>query len=934
MNFIDRDTKEDKTQTATTNLSATQKFPSSCQDAEISESIAFGVLYSIMSAADANIFDGLPFQHGAAIEELGREYQTVVERLTNFDPVLTAAKFGALLAWPELQANCVRLEALVHLAMTYCGGQEAPDDQLVTASFDHLSHGYCGRMEDPSEDVFAALVNTSAGNFRIFEGISEGAGFFLQRFLNIVETMPRRGQFARLRNAVESLLKLSEAIATRAGVSENILGQETPSAAFPMERANRLETASDLVRFTDDELAEFGIIPDSLSEFAFSLEISPKLRTQVIGNTDLERRPIGVRDGCYFLLLPTAVSIAIRRLIIETVTSVGVTGLFELALAEEYGMLLYRSRFLGTRLPEPPPFEKMGGGRIASYVGEIDPGRFIHAIFFMDGLDGFLENGFNGMNADPDSLAETVRSLVTRVASDINERTGLIEGLLLVVFCGYGRTFALSLERDLIPISWQLEFIAIHDLNTLNWLDDFNALSILRLQGAQEALSRQHVLLFNVNGLINLVAWARKLNGHLVPHGQIPDNFGVGDSPDVVVVDQNALRHIRHEALIKWDPRRVVDASGRWVKVLKARASPFGDDRDLPLYASEEDVFQGKLRAVFTAPARPWWIEIVAPESATKDSIYQHWMMLVVWLGRSAPILDGVFQLLPGFPVSIRASFEEIVGPTTNRNNSAVGFSELRSLLTISADAATNRIDIDVGRGFHEGFFQPENVGERVLVEALVMGAAMLAGERNDSQKINELVQRICPNPRVRHIHRFEARSFRDYAKDIPKEPTIIDQLDDATFKIGLGWKVRSRDSGADIKGITECTLYLNDIVRVVLDELCGLLRQLDRRMALDSVIRNYEAAAHDRDVWKRTTQAMLALGDDSESAMRTIVEHQSRLNTCFTSSRILIEATICECPLNGGRTPGRLDLSMAMALAMNGVSLWRMVRCNLLGSH
>ena len=48
-------------------------------------------------------------------------------------------------------------------------------------------------MEDPSEDVFVTLVNTPRGNYRIFEGISEGAGFYLQRVLNVIEKMPKRG---------------------------------------------------------------------------------------------------------------------------------------------------------------------------------------------------------------------------------------------------------------------------------------------------------------------------------------------------------------------------------------------------------------------------------------------------------------------------------------------------------------------------------------------------------------------------------------------------------------------------------------------------------------------------------------------------------------------------------------------------------------------
>ena len=869
-----------------------------------------------MSSNDRADFEGLPLFGEVSIEELAREYPQVVESFRNLDPVLAAAKFGALLVWPELQANCIRLEALGHLAMAYCTGQDAPSGQLVRESFDHLDQGYCGRMEDPAEDVFAVLVNTSKGNSRLFQGIRESPGFFLQRFLNVVETMPPHGQFRHIRESVDGLLKLSDAIAARASVNENTLGSEMPLAAFPAGLVDRLASASDLVRFTADEIALLGISTGSLSEFLFRLEDAPQLRNQIMGNSDLERRPIGFQNGCYFLLLPTAVSTAISRLIIEKVSSLGLAEQFESVLAAEYGMLFYRSAFLGKRLREPPLFEKITGGGIASVMAEVDPGRFLHAVFFVDGLDGFSRDGFGGMNVAPEALSAVVSSLLTRAALEAKQQAGFLDGLTLVVCCGYGRNFVLPLEDEL-PEAWRLQFVGAQDLNTLNWLHGFDALSIWRLLDARKAVEKRGVVLLNLNGLINLVAWARELDGHLIPHGQLPDEFGESGSNNVVVVHQNALRQLRYDVMTQWNPRRVLDPEGRWVGVLKVDVSPFEDDRRSPFYASEDDVHQGKLRGVYVAPIRSWWLEIITPNSAPKDSIFQHWTMLSVWLERSAPVLDSSYQSLSRSPISIRVSFEEIVG-TTSGVVTPKSFVELRSLLTISADPAANKIELVVGRGFHEGFFQPENVGERALVEALVLGVAALSGESGDLTKANELVERICPDPRARQIHRFQARAFRDYAgQDVGDSPTLIDQLDDAAFRIGLGWKGRPRNSGANIVGVRECTSYLNDVVQVVLDELCALLQQLDRRSFIIDVIRNHESAARSRDIWKRTTQAVLALHDDKESTIRTIVEHHGRLNVCFTASRILIEAAICECPLRRGRAPGQMDLSRAMTLVM-----------------
>jgi hypothetical protein len=237
--------------------------------------------------------------------------------------------------------------------------------------------------------------------------------------------------------------------------------------------------------------------------------------------------------------------------------------------------------------------------------------------------------------------------------------------------------------------------------------------------------------------------------------------------------------------------------------------------------------------------------------------------------------------------------------------------------MQVLAEPGSSAIRIVIGRGFHDGLFQPENVAERALVEALVNGVAIASRELLSQDMFHHLLAEVCPSPHARWMHRFQARDFRDRFGAKLGNPVLIDPTDDAAARIGLGWRVRSCEKGAEIVGINECTAYLNEVVSAVLDDLCELLRGLDRRSFLTDVIVNHEAAAHDRDTWKRTAQAHMAIFDDKKAAARTILDHHSRLNVCFVACRILMEAAICECPSKGGRTPGKLDLSRAMALAL-----------------
>jgi hypothetical protein len=426
----------------------------------------------------------------AASEDIAEEYPDVIAELRQFEPVQTAASFAGLLAMPQLQANCIRLEVLVHLAVAYCKGERAATDESIRRSFDRLNEGYCGRMEDPAEDEFVALVNTPRGNFRILQGVGEGAGFYLQRILNVVEDMPHGRPFKSIRDSVECLLKLSDAVAARAGVSENVLGQETPLPNLPAELVGSLSIASGSVRFAEDELAALKIPKESLTDWIFNLDDHPQLRAQTMGHTDLERRPVALYDGSYYLLLPTAVASAITRLVIESISSMRQTNEFEHALANEYGQFFGEAVILGKRLPGPIVFERIPGGRISAAMAKIDPGRYLHLVFFLDGLADFDRDGLSGTNANPESLSAALSLHLNRASLETRKDVGFLGAITLLVGCGFGRGLRFEISGDL-PEHWGLEVLGAHDLNTLNWLSEWDALSLWRLLDSRDAIVRQ-----------------------------------------------------------------------------------------------------------------------------------------------------------------------------------------------------------------------------------------------------------------------------------------------------------------------------------------------------------------------------------------------------------------------------------------------------------
>ena len=67
-----------------------------------------------------------------------------------------------------------------------------------------------------------------------------------------------------------------------------------------------------------------------------------------------------------------------------------------------------------------------------------------------------------------------------------------MEGISIVVGCGYGRGLRLRSEHK-VPENWRFQSLSAHDLITLSWLQDFDALSVWRILDAVDAIHAEGV---------------------------------------------------------------------------------------------------------------------------------------------------------------------------------------------------------------------------------------------------------------------------------------------------------------------------------------------------------------------------------------------------------------------------------------------------------
>ncbi len=846
---------------------------------------------------------------------IAASYPALIKELKKYDPVKVAATMGGLLTLPALQSNCLRLEILTHLALAFCRGHKTPGEEFIRRSFSAIGQGEYGSYEDPAEDVFVASIETPRGNFRVLEGIWESAGFFLQRIVNLVEGMPDRDDCNDLRECVYSLLQLSDIVCERAKLTRYMLGNPVPQKILPRHVAVRLGLLRRSVRFSEVELRKLGVSIKQLSRFCFSPRNRSRLLDESIGHSTLERYPIVRHETAVVFVLPTAASAAIRRLVYELIDAAGMREVFLRALAHEYSNVFSHTPILGGKFGPPIKFNRTEHALIAETTINVDTGRYLNLIYFIDTLEEFEKAGFAGTDPDPIRMADDIDRGIDHVYEEVRGAEEFVDGITLLVGCGIGRGTVTSLKNKDRP-NWHIESISAPDLVTLSWLPDYKELSLWRMLDGRSKLESLGVALGNINGLLNMVAWARSLEGHLVPHGKLPDDFVQQGAQSLVVITQNGLRDIRHQVLETFDPHVEQDIHGRWIRVRKEGRSFFAEDRRRPLYFVFERPNNHYPSAALVTSSRTWWCEIAPTQGTAGHSDYERLKMISVWLARAVPVLESVIRDLPPGPILWTAQFKGDSGEMKFPSQKTA-FGDARAQIAVQVDSGEKIISTATTALFERAHFNSENVYERALVDAFVEGVASLAGKTFDETERLALTQSIVSDTAARETHVFVARSFLDYVRDaLPKSPVTIDEDDSAIQKIGLGWRVRSRSDGPHIHGKSDCMTFLNSLVKSLEDELCNDLRQFDRVATIDGLLRNHESAVVNREWWRRTSAAVLSLHDDKAAAPSVMASHDLRLNAVFQSTRILVEIGICECLLEGGRTPGKLDMTRLMTKA------------------
>lgn len=833
----------------------------------------------------------------------------LMQSLKSFDKIRSVGLVSSMLLFPKFHANNFRIERLIHLLVAGCRGTQLPSTRDLRRWLNEYEP-VAGRriLEDPPEDTFIGKVTTPQGDYRLYGGLWESHCFFLQRVLNVIHTMPATLAGPSLIRPIYALLSISEEIAKRNRARVNVIAiSQDKSNIFPpgiLDLERRLQT----LYFNEDELNGLGCSMADIRQFVLPESTHENVKDHEHGMTELVTQPLLEDKGRILVVLPTAISWAIRLYFFAWLRQRSLVEKFNENLVLEYQRLLRSFPTYGKYINSQKSLmsTKIHDANFVEFCVMIDKGRYVHMILVIDTLAGLKDFGINNPPEKHEKQGKEVERRMKKMHDEVSTRVGFREAISLVVMCGYGRARLLGMDSP--GDNWDVCGIGAGDLETMAWTAGTNDKTIWRFVRHERRLDELNIELFNVNGLLNLFGWWEELD-----HMLVPSSVQVGsENRNRIFVPTHCIGEVRRKAWARVDLRSAQFVDGSFKEVRRKNLAPyFKEDYKSSLHVSLSDAQRGRLLGCVLTKRRSWWIGVSEPSSFDSEMEFRNWDAMHNWLGQIAKVLDRSLHTSRQGPILFEIDMSRLkIYPTISdypeesRNGPIATYVINGSVIKV---LLLQRFLYELGN--------PKNVSEAAVVEAFVQGFLSWTGSPEKESKVRRLLSEIIPNDDARYIHAFQRQNFREALRvSIKADYELIDKSDRSILWVGLGHFTPTSERRID--GKKHCTQYLNSLVDHLYSILKNDLRRFSRKDILTATFSNIEAIAAERGQWDRTMKAVVNLRKDPQSVFAEKAKHFSHLSLADITCRILIEMAICECPLQGELEFSKFDLSPLMARA------------------
>ena len=279
------------------------------------------------------------------------------------------------------------------------------------------------------------------------------------------------------------------------------------------------------------------------------------------------------------------------------------------------------------------------------------------------------------------------------------------------------------------------------------------------------------------------------------------------------------------------------------------------------------------------------------------------------WLIPLAPKLEERFPALPAGAITIRLQFPdidafdgsiiELIGPPRPPD----------------VFVQDGYLVIECRRSYLLAFSNAANIGDRLMVSAVIYGIALFSGTAIIADDVHTLIEEVVRSDDARFFHFVPTRSIEEriFAALPPPRPRFQAPVDRAWSRFGLarvaGW------IGLEAPNpVTEVRELLHRAVDTTWVRIRERLFGINRFSIIEKALLNHQAVQYDRSLWRMTAAAILALYRDTADVLRAAHDREVQRSLAGLASRVIAEMALCTSPTEGGETCADADLDFLIA--------------------
>lgn len=842
------------------------------------------------------------------------EVQQLANVLRGYDKRGAVSIVAGLLTVPKLQANCFRFELLVQLIAANCMGKKKP-------TWQHISHWLNRQLsavawaEDPPEDVFVSNVVTRSGDFLVLGGLWEVPDSATRLLIECIELHGGDEQREWL-GPVNALLAVSDLVLRRSGLVRWQNEPSTPKERVLLTPNMPIHEWSQRITISREALDAEQIPLAMLEEFIFPDDKAVDLMLQSNQESLLHEKPL-LRFGTELVLaLPTAVTYAVRRFIIKSAKAAGQletlqTVLMDSVLTQADRVMQGGSRH-GIERVELPAHLCGVPSLCRSLAYRVGKRRLVHLLIMPDSLEQFASTGLLNPTdfGDKDLIAVNQHLADLRLHLESTEEIDSAHSLLLLGHLGQAYIFTPPPPRA----HWTFNPCRLHDLDLLLRNSDapLDKLVLLLIQRGKEEQSGLH--LPNINGLPNLFAYWLK-EGHSLRAADIPH-----DKSAYLQIGTDFVMGLRRSRRQEIDEHCKCHIGGKHVVVVHANSdSVYESVKSIPVFVSITHLQAGHLSFCLDHGRTTVWITVLAgSHSIVRNLAYKMWEGLQILVHRALELSDPPISF-PYSEIEIIFDMRSVVVP-----QEASGDLSLEKSLKVQYHREKPVAKIAAEPGFFRSFSGVGNQGEKGLLAQFIFVFRMLAGHQGVLLEDCETeAAYVLGGDEAKIIHLFQTFNPLEFLLSNDQRSTFRrpDEHVDAVLHSVFSWRPSS--SKKQVLDLESSRIALNAAVTHLMESIITGLARYNRQAMVMELLHAHETLIRDKNRWRSTARAVMALYGVNEGTDAAEQREKERSQSALTI-RALVEAAICECPVQGGLQPDGYSVDELFGLMCALIELGR----------